>query len=241
MDESYEPASRLDPFRLILNVLTVLALLATLCVALGVAAVYFNPYLSINPYPPPTLPATLGWPTPSNTPGRGLPATWTPTVTLTPRSSQTPTATILPTETPTPSEGTPVATATPSSYTYMADPQISMPNAFVNTLGCSWMGVGGQVFQIVNSTPVPVQGLNVQLGGTLAGVPKEVLTLTGSAPVFGPSGYVVDLADHPIASVNTLWLQLVDTAGLPVSEKAYIQTFDNCDQNFVLVNWRQVR
>ncbi|MEW6569339.1 MAG: hypothetical protein AB1449_14490 [Chloroflexota bacterium] len=238
MDDIYEPGPGIDLPRLILNLLTALVLLATVGVGLLMAALYVNPYLPINPYPPPTLPATLGWPTSTNTPEIHLPATWTPTVTFTPRPSLTPTITETPVETPTPEGGAQESTPTPTPYTYMADPQIPTRN-FANALGCSWMGIGGQVF---NSTGAPVSGLNIQLGGTLAGATKDLLTLTGSAAqVLGPSGYVFDLADHPIASVNTLWLQLVDTAGLPVSEKLYIQTFDSCDLNFVLVFWRQVR
>ncbi|MEW6566637.1 MAG: hypothetical protein AB1449_00430, partial [Chloroflexota bacterium] len=240
-DDIYEPGPGIDLPRLILNLLTALVLLATVGVGLLMVALYVNPYLPINPYPPPTLPATLGWPTSTNTPEIHLPATWTPTVTFTPRPSLTPTVTETPVETPTPEGGEQESTPTPTSYTYEADPQIAMPNGFINTLGCSWMGVGGQVFQVVNSTPVPVQGLNVHLGGSLAGEVMDLLTLTGSAQVLGPSGYVFDLAESPIASVNTLWLQLVDTAGLPVSDKAYITTFASCDLNFVLVNWRQVR
>lgn len=240
MDDFYDTGPRLDLPRLILNLLTVLVLLATVGVGLLMAALYINPYLPINPYPPPTLPPTLGWPTATKTPEIRLPPTWTPTVTLTPRPTNTLPATETPSITPTPEVGQ-GTTPTPVSYTYAADDEIAMPNGFVNALGCGWMGVGGQVFQVVNSTPVPVQGLTVRLGGTLADVPKDVLTLTGSAQVLGPSGYVFDLADRPIASSNTLWLQLLDTAGRPVSDKVYIQTFDSCDLNFVLVNWRQVR
>ncbi len=240
MDDFYDTRPGLDLPRLILNLLTVLVLLGTVGVGLLMAALFINPYLPINPYPPPTLPPTLGWPTATKTPEIRLPPTWTPTVTFTPRPTHTPTATETPVATPTP-EGGAATTPTAVSYNYEADDQIAMPNGFINTLGCGWMGVGGQVFQVVNSTSVPVQGLNVQLGGTLAGVPKDLLTLTGSAQVLGPSGYVFDLADRPIASVNMLWIQLVDTAGLPVSAKVYIQTFDSCDHNFVLLNWRQVR
>lgn len=236
MDDAYDTGPGFDLPRLILNLLTIVVLLATVGVGLLMAALYINPYLPINPYPPPTLPPTLGWPTATNTPEIRLPPTWTPTVTFTPRPTYTATATETPpVDTPTP--GASPGQSTPTPYAYVADPQIATRN-FANALGCGWMGIGGQVF---NSTGAPVSGLNVQLGGMLAGTPKDLLTLTGSAQALGPSGYVFDLADRPIASQNTLWLQLVDTAGLPVSEKVYVQTFDSCDLNFVLLMWRQVR
>jgi hypothetical protein len=64
-------------------------------------------------------------------------------------------------------------------------------------------------------------------------------TLTGSASILGPAGYVFNLSDHPIASEGTLWIQLNDTAGVPLSDKVSLNTSDSCEQNFVLVNWSQ--
>jgi hypothetical protein len=77
--------------------------------------------------------------------------------------------------------------------------------------------------------------------GQLGSTPIALTTLTGTALVLGESGYIFDLATHPIASSQALWIQLVDEAGLPLSEKVYLVTYDSCEQNFVLVNWHQVR
>jgi hypothetical protein len=35
-------------------------------------------------------------------------------------------------------------------------------------------------------------------------------------------------------------VQLVDQSGLPLSDPVRISTFDTCDENFILVIWRQV-
>ena len=89
--------------------------------------IFADPYSVINPFPPPTLPATLT--IPSSTPTqRSLPPTWTYTpaepglfTTLQPTSTLPPTATgfVLPTftETPTPTStptDTPTITNTPT-------------------------------------------------------------------------------------------------------------------------------
>lgn len=104
------------------DVLAVMGLIVLCLVAALILWLFINPYTSINPFPPPTLPATLDIPTNTATLQR-LPATWTvapefrsPTPEL---ETQTPVPTntsfILPTYTPslTPSL-TPSITNTPT-------------------------------------------------------------------------------------------------------------------------------
>ena len=100
------------------------------------------------------------------------------------------------------------------------------------------MGVGGQVFSLQNE---PISNLGVHVEGELDGVPLSLDAITGSAPEIGPSGYVFDLSDTPIVSEDTLWIQLNDGAGVTLSDIVYFSTSDKCDENFVMVNWRQVR
>ena len=241
MDETYEPRPRRSLGGLLLNFLTFFALLATLAAGLVLVVVFINPYVPFNPFPPPTLPARLGYPTPTNTPANYLPATWTPTVSVTPRPTETATPTLVPSETATPTLGTPGTqelTGTLPPYDFQVDEPIYMQNSFINTLGCNWMGVGGQVFDM-DGGPVRLQSVHME--GLLGGMPIALTTLTGTAGVLGESGYIFDLATHPIASSQALWIQLFDEAGLPLSEKVYLVTYDSCEQNFVLVNWRQVR
>lgn len=222
---------------LIFNLLTVLIVLMTIAVGSVFLMVFLNPQVSFNPYPPPTHVPMLGTPTATNTPAQALPSTWTPTVTISP----TPTITL--TETPQPAvgvtpEGSPTPGPSPTNSPFSV--QVGNPtfiNNIANERGCDWMGVGGQVFDLSGA---PITGLNVHLEGALAGVPFSLDALTGSATTLGPAGYVFNLAEQPEASSGTIWLQLDDGAGVPLSARIYIETSDECDENLVLVNFTQV-
>jgi hypothetical protein len=229
-------------FRLFLNCLTIVLLLATVGVACAYALVFVNPYVGFNRYPPPTLPPTLGPPTVTPTPDHYLPTAWTPTPTFTPIPTNTPTATPVPTDTPTPTPIDRTASPTPTGapFAVQTDSPTYLKNSggFVNDQECKWMGVGGQVFDL-SGNPIKLQA--VHLEGQLAGLPMSMDSLTGSAAKIGEAGYLFNLSDHPIASEGTLSLQLRDTAGLPLSEKYAITTYESCEKNLLVVNWRQVR
>ena len=244
--EDYEPRGP-GIVGLFVNLLTLIVVLATIGVGAVFGAVFVNPYLVdvVNPYlpvrlvPPPTLPPTLGPPTPTNTPEIYLPPTWTATPTVTATATATPTETPVPTATPTPTE-TPAVTNTPSGAAIVPQPDSpKFTTNFANTKACQWMGLAGQVFD--NKTNGAVTGLAVRIGGQLSGIPFDLTSLTGSAPAYGPGGYEFVLSDHPIASTKTLWVQILDTAGVPLSDKIYFDTSDKCSENLVLFNWNQVR
>ncbi|HEY45359.1 MAG: hypothetical protein AMJ88_18620 [Anaerolineae bacterium SM23_ 63] len=223
--------------KLILNLLTVLALLATVIVSLGFIVTFINPYWGINPYPPPTIPPTLGSPTPTVTPAKTLPPAWTLTPTNTPLASETPEPTDTPiaTETPDVTE-TPVAVEMP--FALQVGSPARMPN-FVNDEGCNWMGMYGQVFDLDNS---PILNLGVHLMGELEGLEEiDLYALTGSAPDLGPGAYLFNIADQPIASEEDLWIQLDDGSGGLLSDVIYIDTSDSCEENLIMVNFRQIR
>ena len=65
-------------------------------------------------------------------------------------------------------------------------------------------------------------------------------TLSGMAPDYGEGGYELTISDSPAASNGELWIQLLDQANLPLSEKIYFQTFDSCDSNLVMINFVQI-
>lgn len=232
---------------LIWNILTLLTLLGVVAVALIFLAIFINPYSSLNPFPPATLPAVIAFPTPTSTPVRFLQPTWTasptsePTVTLTPPPSPTspPTETpfILFTLTPTPEE-TPQFGEMPFEIS-PGTPVSTSSLAFHPDAGCKWFGVAGQVFDLSGA---PVSGQQVQIGGTLAGSPVSLLSLTGLANAYGTAGfYEFNLGDTPIASNKTLWVQLLDQAGLAMSEKIYFETSDSCEKNLIFINFKQIR
>jgi len=231
----------------VLNCLTILILMGA-TISVGVFfLIYLNPYLPLNPFPPPTLPATAFIPSPTATVHLNLPATWTPTFTLLPTDTHTPepTATDFPTATLftllTPSH-TPTSTNPPSGYIYeiQAGSPYYINNLYYPEKGCSWMGVGGQV---VDMSGAPVTGLIIRLGGVLTGLQltPPLLSLTGVAPNYGQSGYEFTLADKPVASSSSLWLQLLDQAGIALSKQFSFDTFDVCEKNLIIINFTQVR
>jgi hypothetical protein len=137
---------------------------------------------------------------------------------------------------------TPTLTRPPQGYPYevLRGSPLATQNIYHPELECAWMGVGGQVFDINNA---PVIGLIVHLGGNLPGVALQtpLMSLTGVALNYGPSGYEFQLADQPIASRQSLWIQLLDQQASPVSDKILFDTFADCNRNLILVNFKRVR
>jgi hypothetical protein len=230
--------------RLVLNFITFGFLLASLVLGGAYGVILINPQVSFNPYPPPTLPATVGPPTVTNTPAIYLPTEIprSPTARPLPTSAATATLTPPPEETLTPTATETVDLTPPATVQAGAqfELQPGSPTYTTHVSGCSNLGVGGRVF---DTQSAPIIGLAVRMGGELGGLDIGTLdSLTGSATeLFGFGGYFFDLGDTPIASENTLWIQVIDASSeLALSEQIFLTTFDNCDQNLVLVNFRQV-
>jgi hypothetical protein len=227
--------------RLAVNFLTALVTLITIGVGVVFVIVFVNPYWDINPYPPPTLPATVGSPTSTSTAAVTLPPTWTPGVTSMP-PTWTPGVTSMP---PT---WTPVFTPSPVATTAVVEDmpfalQIGSPARIQNYIrvddGCNWMGVGGQVFNLDGD---PILELTIHLVGELEGLtPFDLFALTGSSTELGPGGFLFEISDHPITSQENMWIQLDNGAGKPLSEAIYLDTSESCTENLILVNFRQVR
>lgn len=247
MNSYNEPEAKPDRSAVFWSLLTILILLMVVCVVAGFLVIFTNPYSALNPFPPPTLPARAMLPsaTPTNA-VLPLPPTWTPTSSPVPLPTDTPTPTwtLPPTPTPITLTPTPPFTPTPPPGGYPYEVRAGFPKAIENIyhpeLGCNWMGVGGQV---VDLSDAPVTGLIVRLGGSLPGVKIEenTLSLTGLAITYGRSGYEFKLADQPIASRDSLWVQLINQAGTPISERVYFSTYDSCAQNLILIDFKQAR
>ncbi len=87
-----------------------------------------------------------------------------------------------------------------------------------------------------------MRGLFVQLGGVLPGVESiDKLTMTGLAGEYGPGGFEFILANSLVATSGTLWIQLLDQQNLPISDRVYFDTFDDCEKNLVIIYFDQVR
>lgn len=235
--DSGGPLKGINVGRLIINLLTVGFLLGAFGLGAAYAMIFVNPQAGLNPYPPPTLPPTLGPPTPTNTPAIRLPTEIPPSATPRPLPSQLPTstATAVATEAPT-AQPSPPSTAEPGaqfelqtgSPTYTTDPQ-----------GCEIMEVAGVVY---DSEGAAIIGLALRMGGELADTPYGPIdTLSGSAADrFGFGGYSFELSDTPVASEQTLWIQVIDaSSGLPLSEQFYLDTRATCTENLILINWKQ--
>jgi hypothetical protein len=232
--------------RFIWNVLTILALVGVVCVVSGFIMIFNDPNIFLNPFRPKPLPSPMEYPTATVTPRSILPPTWTPSPTLEPTDTVTP----LPTDTPAPTETpfslfTPTETSVPAAGRGMpfevsaGTPVSTSSAAFHPESGCEWMGVAGQIFDLSGA---PISGQQVRIGGFLGGKPVDMLTLTGLTSSYGTAGfYEFTLGEVPVASNGSLWVQLLDQAGLAMSEKVFFETFDTCDKNLIFINFKQVR
>ena len=104
--------------------------------------------------------------------------------------------------------------------------------------GCSWQGVGGTVD---DQNSGPIIGIVVRLAGFYDGKSVELTTVSGISPEYGKSGFEFVLGDTPMNSNDKIYVQLLDQAGLPLSEQVYIDTSSDCKKNLVLVRFKKNR
>jgi hypothetical protein len=156
-----------------------------------------------------------------------------PTLTLEP--SVTPLSLVSPTFTPLPTK-TPKRPYS-ATVTYI-DSTIIHPDS-----ACNWQGVGGT---LVDANNADIVGSNfvIILSGTHKG--KTVGPGIGYSPTvpgvnreYGMSGWEFFLGTVPISSKGELFLQVVDPAGLPLSDKIYIDTYNDCSKNLALVRFKK--
>jgi hypothetical protein len=234
------------------NVLTVLVLLTAVIVGVVFLIVFVKPNIGINPFPPPEIPVRIALDTPTPTPKSVLPPTWTPTASPVPLKTSTP----VPTSTPLPTQEDAVVTQAEEDtesgdggeidgdfpvVLHDGSPQYIPATSFHPDVGCNWMGVAGQVIDVNGA---PVQGLIVEVGGNLDGENignPTILQATGLATAYGEAGFEVKLADEPIESFGSVWIQVLDQAGLPISEKISFFTFDDCERNLIIIYFKQIR
>jgi hypothetical protein len=245
-----EPKKPRDTKRILWNVLTLGVLLLTLCACCYFLAIFTNPNIPFNPFPPNTPIPPLELPTATWTP-LSLGATWTPSATPPPVEQPTlrPTFTPIFTNTPiklytdTPTEtGTPEDTLTPlpeptgvpfKVTVKYVDSSIMHPES-----ACNFFGVGGSVFDLQGN---PFKGMVVALSGSAGGKDYDQLTVSGTAPAYGQSGFEFALGSKPVNSSGTLFIQLLDQAGLPLSAKTAFDTYEDCTKNLPIVRFEQIK
>ncbi|NWF64920.1 MAG: hypothetical protein HXY38_11505 [Chloroflexi bacterium] len=229
---SSKPPSRIDLW----DMLSILALLMTLCIGAYFVAIFLSPEAGYNLLPPsrnqpPTATITQIQPPPTWTftpPG----PTSTMTLTLVPTFTLEPSSTVVSLITP---SDTPTATKTPkapfsATVTYI-ESTIIHPEA-----ACNWQGVAGT---IIDANNADMLGIAVRLTGFYNNKSKNELTVSGIAPAYGKSGFEFFLGTVPISSDGLLTIQVLDQAGLPLSDPIPMDTFNDCKKNLVLVKFKK--
>lgn len=220
------------------DMLSILVLILTCCLGAYFAFIYINPGSGFNMLPPGSGGRGLQAPTATITPLQ-LEPTWTasPTLELTPSNTPPSTATSFPSATIVsllPPTRTPRPTNTPkapfSASTQQVESTIIHPE-----LACNWAGIGGTV---VNANNSPIIGQVVVLRGSLNGSIIEQQTVSGINKEYGESGFEFVIGNAPIAS-TTLYVQLVDLSGIPLSDKISVSTSSDCTKNLVLVRFKK--
>ena len=85
----------------------------------------------------------------------------------------------------------------------------------------------------------PIFGMVVRLMGTLSGNPIELTTMSGVSSDYGKAGYEFVLGNVPLASSKEMYVQLLDQAGQPLSEKVFLATSTDCEKNLILVRFKK--
>ncbi len=205
---------------------------------------------TLTPVPPsdtprPTLPPTAT-DTPTNTPSPTLtePPTETftpsPTITDTPgpslTPSDTPTASISPTPNPTDTPIGPTITFTPtdSPFLYAIRDQVIYNQNSVNSLGCAWQGVGGNVldqnfFETNRQFQVRVFGNGI-----------ERVVTTGSNTLYGQlTGWEVSINNQ--VTPGTYFVRLETLQNTQISPDIPVTFPGDCLTNSAFLSFVQVR
>ncbi len=104
--------------------------------------------------------------------------------------------------------------------------------------GCNWIGVAGQVFDL---TGAPIQNLILHLEGFWDGSTVAREALSGSAAQYGPAGFEFVLGSTTLDSTQSMWIQVQDATHKQLSPRVYLNTYNDCARNLILVNFVQVR
>jgi len=160
-----------------------------------------------------------------------------PTASQTQAHTQTPESTFTSTVTTTP---TVIPTPTLELRPFIQDGEQEATNIELirPQLNCGWLVVAGQVWDLQGD---PIPGLTLHLFGEIAGFSIDQVRVSGSAPAYGDSGFEFTLEGLVLASRDSLAIQLEDTNGLPLSHTYTIETFEDCQRNLILVNFKKVR
>jgi len=144
-----------------------------------------------------------------------------------------PTETVVPSLTPT---SLPSVTPTQLPFAIQADTPVYTENFGYPDAGCNWLGVGGQIF---DSDGEPIINLVIWIRGSINEVPFEAIALTGTAEgaKYGPGGYEAVLNNAVLESSDAFSIQVLDLNGNILTEPYFFDTFEQCDQNLIIINF----
>lgn len=111
-----------------------------------------------------------------------------------------------------------------------------IPNFVAPEAGCSWAGIGGQVF---NRYGRPQDGLKVRIQGKIGGVDQQFDTTSGSSTRFGPGGFEVRLANQAL-NLDGLSIQIFDANGVARSPRIPLRLMADCRRNLTVINFLEV-
>ena len=221
------------------DMLSILVLLITACIGAYFLLIFLNPMSDLNPLKN-VDPNAL--PTPTIT-EISLGPTWTASPTIEPTITETLRPTFTPIASPTvfsliPPTSSLTITPTPKAP-FSATIDATKSTIIHPESACNWLGVSGTVVDAKNSDVI---GMVVRLVGTLNGKRVDITTVSGTFLGLGSkSGFEFFLGTVPVSSKDTLYLQLLDQAGLPLSDNVYIDTFNDCNKNLILVRFKKNR
>ncbi|NDJ75933.1 MAG: hypothetical protein GYB65_06715 [Chloroflexi bacterium] len=159
--------------------------------------------------------------------------------TLTPTSTATITPTFEPSLTPTPVLApvvsltpTPTTDATAVAWPFTASP--AWYTMHTGAEGCQWLSIAGWVTDL-NGQPLP--DLAVEIAS--ADDTFRMVVFSGSAAVWGPSGFEAVVGSAPRAATFTV--RVLSPTGLAASEFVPVETGDTCQTNVAIVEFVQVR
>jgi hypothetical protein len=124
----------------------------------------------------------------------------------------------------------PTSEATLSPFPFVAQNVEYQRNT--NDQGCQWLSIAGNVTGLSGE---PLSDLAVEV----VGEDFEAIVFTGSAAVFGLSGFEVTVGFTPRRADFSV--RLLGPTGIPISDFIFVTTGDTCDRNVVVVAFLQSR
>lgn len=115
------------------------------------------------------------------------------------------------------------------------------PTAYVDFIhsprNCDYVFVGGEVWDLQEA---PVFGARIILGGLYGESTIEMEAESGDVSAYGRSGFEFAIPNQNLAS-SSVYIQMVDDAGEALSSRTPLPISDSCEQNLIIVNFKQVR